>query len=78
VFDTFPNTETGEFIGFTDSASFTQVVITDLDSQPYTVDTMLYGDSGSVNTSTPEPSTVALLGMGLSGIGLIALRRARQ
>ena len=27
VFDVFPNTETGEFIGFTDSSSFTQVVI---------------------------------------------------
>jgi hypothetical protein len=79
VFDTFPNTETGEFIGFTDSASFTQVVISDLAAQPYTVDTMLYGASGSVNTSAPEPASIALLGLGLSGVALIARRRrARQ
>jgi hypothetical protein len=76
VFDTFPNTETGQFIGFTDTATFTQVVISGLEDFSYTADTMLYGSSGAINTGVPEPSTIALLGVGMGA--LVARRRARK
>jgi hypothetical protein len=76
VFDVFPNAETGQFIGFSDSSSFTTVVISPDTSSPYTytVDTLVYGDAAAL-TGVPEPSTLALLGLGMTVVGLLARRR---
>ena len=80
IFDVFPNTSTGQFLGFTDSSPFTSIVISALlDSHtqttyPYTVDTLVYGDAAAVS-GVPEPSTLTMLGMGMAFAGLLARRR---
>jgi hypothetical protein len=88
LLDVFPNQETGQFIGFTDSSSFTSVVISPV-SDPgtggghcasatcsYTVDTLVYGDASAL--STPEPSVWAMMLTGFAGLGAVALRRRRE
>lgn len=85
VFDVFPNAETGQFIGFTDTSSFTTVIISGV-ADPgtdggncaaglcsYTVDTLVYGNASAiVAPGVPEPSTIVLVGMGISAAGLLA------
>jgi PEP-CTERM motif-containing protein len=90
VLDVFPNTETGQFIGFTDSSSFNQVVISGVPDPgtgagfcgenglcSYTVDTLVYGESSAVTgvPGVPEPSTLVLLGLGICAIGMVGRRR---
>jgi hypothetical protein len=76
VFDVFPNTSTGEFFGFTDTSAFTSVTIATNpnDAFSYTVDTLVYGNASAL-PSTPEPSTLLLLGTGLLGIVGTARRK---
>jgi len=89
VLDVFPNFETGQFIGFTDSSPFTQVVISGVVDAgtggadcsdglcSYTVDTLAYGDAAAVEGvgGVPEPSTFGLLSLGFAAAGLLARRR---
>jgi hypothetical protein len=88
LLDVFPNTETGQFIGFTDSSPFTSVVISPV-SDPgtgngncgalptcsYTVDTLVYGDAAAL---VPEPSVWAMMLTGFAGLGAVALGRRRK
>jgi hypothetical protein len=88
LLDVFPNTETGQFFGFTDSAPFTTVVISAVGDPgtgngfcgtattcSYTVDTLVYGDAAAVvNAAVPEPSTFVLLGLGISIVGFLGCR----
>jgi hypothetical protein len=88
LLDVFPNQETGEFIGFTDSSPFTSVVISPV-SDPgtgggkcgafptctYTVDTLVYGDAAAL---VPEPSVWAMMLAGFAGLSAVALRRRRK
>jgi hypothetical protein len=84
----FPNQETGQFIGFTDSSPFTSVIISpvsdpgtgegrcgDSSTCPYTVDTLVYGDAAAL---VPEPSVWAMMLAGFAGLGAVALRRRRK
>lgn len=67
LFDVFPGTSTGQFIGFIDSTSFSTVVLTALSGYSYTVDTLAYGAASSVITAAvPEASSWALMGSGLA------------
>jgi hypothetical protein len=88
LLDVFPNQETGQFIGFTDSSPFTSVVISPV-SDPgtgagkcgafptctYTVDTLVYGDAAAL---VPEPSVWAMMLTGFAGLAAAALRRGRK
>lgn len=88
LLDVFPNQETGQFIGFTDSSPFTSVIISpvsdpgtgggrcgDSSTCPYTVDTLVYGDAAAL---VPEPSVWAMMLTGFAGLGAVALRRRRK
>jgi len=66
VLDQFPGLATGEFIGFSSTSAFTSVTIASLGGFAYTLDTLRAVDAAAV----PEPATLALLALGLLGLGL--------
>ena len=82
LYDVFPNNATGQFIGFTDSASFSSITLSSLfDSAAgrqfsYTVDTLVYGQATALAVSaTPEPGSLWMLGTGVLGIAGLVRRR---
>jgi PEP-CTERM motif len=58
-----------QYFGFTDTATFTSVTITDLSDDAWGIDDTSYNSGPS--TGVPEPGTLGLLGLGL--LGLVAL-----
>jgi hypothetical protein len=76
-FDAFPNISTGEFIGFSDTNSFTSVTIEAPNGDGYTLDTLQYVDAPVVSNPSvvPEPNTVALMMVGLLAMAVFTLRR---
>ena len=77
VYDVFPGDETGQFIGFTDTAGFTSVVLSNsAAAYSYTVDTLVYGGAAAVIAqSIPEPSEWALFALGIPVLVAVARRR---
>jgi len=67
LLEVFPNTTTGQFIGFISSDPFTSVTVAAIADFGYTLDTLVYGDASAV----PEPSAAALLMLGIA----VMLRR---
>jgi hypothetical protein len=75
-FDPFPSDDftTGQFIGFSDANPFTSITIEDI-SNAYTLDTLQYVYAPTTTSAVPEPSTVALMMVGLLGVAAFSLRR---
>ena len=60
VFDPFPGSTTGQFVGFSSDTPFTSVVLTNVTGTSYTLDDLNYVTA----TRSPEPATLLLLGLG--------------
>jgi len=73
IFETFPGTGTGQFIGFVSNTPFTTVTLSANTGFAYTLDTLLYGTREAV-AGVPEPATWAMLLLGFGALGF-ALRR---
>jgi hypothetical protein len=75
IFEVFPNSSTGQFIGFVSNVAFTGVTIASSQGFTYTLDTLVYGDASSV-VHAPVPAAVWLFGSGL--LGLIGMARRKK
>tara|TARA_R110000744_G_scaffold174083_2_gene292800 strand:+ start:3479 stop:4123 length:645 start_codon:yes stop_codon:yes gene_type:complete len=68
IFEVFPSTATGQFLGFVSDSAFTSITISATTGFGYTLDTLVYGDATSVVSAVPEPSTLAIFVLGLMGL----------
>lgn len=62
----------GVFFGFSDAGGIGRVVATGINSWSPIIDNLTFGQANSV----PEPATLALLGLGLAGLGVSRRRKA--
>jgi hypothetical protein len=76
IFETFPGTGTGQFIGFVSDTPFTTVSLSANTGFAYTLDTLLYGSRAAVE-GVPEPATWAMMVLGFGLVGG-AMRQARR
>ena len=76
IFEVFPSTATGQFLGFVSDTAFSSITIGATTGFSYTLDTLVYGDAAAVVTPVPEPSTLGLLVLGLIGLGFARRRSA--
>jgi hypothetical protein len=77
--ETFPNTSTGQFIGFVSDQAFSSIVISanqgsSSPNRTYTLDTLVYGSANAVQV-LPEPAALSLVMLALSAALLATKRR---
>ena len=74
VFNAFPGAATGEFLGFRSDMAFSSVTLRGASANiaAYGLDTLRY--ARAVATPVPEPTTFALLGIGLAALGCFGRR----
>jgi hypothetical protein len=75
VFDPFPQQQTGQFIGFIASASFTTIVISALIEESFTLDTLVFRVADAGGAVIPIPGAIFLM---LTGVGVFGAARARR
>jgi hypothetical protein len=63
------------YYGFTDTASFSSITITNLSNDAWGIDDVSYSSS---STTTPEPSSLMLLGSGVVGLASMLRRKMMQ
>lgn len=81
IFEVFPSTSTGQFLGFVSDTPFSVATIAAVTGFSYTLDTLVYGNAAAVtpgNSQVPEPTSFALLSLGILGLcGFQLLRRKK-
>ena len=74
LFEVFPSTTTGQFLGFVSDTPFSEATIAAGTGFSYTLDTLVYGDAAAVtpgNGQVPEPTSLVLLILGFVGFQLL-------
>lgn len=75
IFETFPGTGTGQFLGFVSDNPFTSVTVSSVGGFSYTLDTLIYGAKSDVTGAVPEPATWAMMIFGFAAVGFTMRRR---
>lgn len=85
LFEVFPDSVTGQFIGFVADTSFTSVTIAAITGFSYTLDSLVFGDAAAVvntgdvfGTEVPLPAALPLMIAGLGGLSVISRRRRQH
>lgn len=79
IFETFPGTGTGQFIGLTSTTPFTSITVNAASDFSYTLDTLIYGSSAPIiGSAVPEPSTWAMMLLGFGIVGYTIRRRSNE
>ena len=73
VFDPFPGSSTGQFVGFISDTPFSAVTIAAPGGFTYTLD-----DLNFVPVAVPGPAPLILVGAGLAGVGAASWKRSRR
>ena len=73
VFDPFPGSSTGQFVGFISDTPFSAVTIAAPGGFTFTLD-----DLNVVPVAIPGPATLILVGAGLAGVGAASWKRNRR
>ncbi len=82
IFEVFPDSDTGQFLGFVADTAFTSITIAAISGFSYTLDSLVFGDAAAVvnpgdvfGSEVPLPAALPLMLAGLGGLGFASRRR---